>query len=148
VRDWEAHLAQARAAVAPARLLEGTWHGEGHAHGEPVTATLIVRAILDGTVVEARERVGDHEDLSLYRWDADTQQLRVLNVAPGARMEDHPVELLPPASLLWVTGPMAPAVEWSFDGMNLRSAVTWPGARAPEVALVYRRDLAPEASGS
>ena len=137
--DWEAQVARARAEVAPARLLEGSWVGRGLAHGEPVSATLEVRAILDGTVVEARERVGEHEDLCLYRWDAETRQLRVLHVQPGAVVDDHPVEVLPPAALVWVTGPLAPAVEWTFDGQTLRSAVTWPGAAAPEVLLAYRR---------
>lgn len=139
MNGWEAQVARALAEIAPACMLEGEWVGEGLAHGEPVTATLSVRAILDGSVVEARERMGDHEDLCLYRWDAESQQLRVLHVQPGAVFDDHPVEIALPATLVWVTPPRAPAVEWSFDGARITSTVTWPGAAAPEVLVRYRR---------
>ena len=44
-----------------------------------------------------------------------------------------------PATLVWVTPPRAPAVEWSFDGARITSTVTWPGAAAPEVLVRYRR---------
>ena len=92
--SWEARCALARAGVAPAAALAGRWIGAGTAHGEPVEARLEVRLLLDGSVVEACERVADHDDLSLYRYDVDTAQLRVLHVQAGGLFEDHPVELV------------------------------------------------------
>ena len=135
---WDARMAQARAAVGPAALLAGDWVGEAVAHGEPCEARLRVRVILDGTMVEASERVGSHEDRCFYRWDFDTSQLRVLHLLPGALLEDHPVELVPDG-LVWVTGPTQPAVEWTVQGEALRCAVTFPGAREPEVLVRYVR---------
>ncbi len=135
---WDARVAQARAAVGPAALLAGDWVGEGVAHGEPCGASLRVRVVLDGSMVEAAERVGEHEDRCFYRWDVDTSQLRVLHLLPGALLEDHAVELVPDG-LVWVTGPTQPAVEWTLRGPELQCAVTWPGAREPEVLVRYRR---------
>jgi hypothetical protein len=135
---WEERLAATRAGVAPAAMLAGRWIGEGTAHGEPVRARLSVRLLLDGSVVEARERVGDHEDLCLYRYDVDTAQLRVLHVQPGALFEDHPVEGVP-GGLVWVTGPLTPTVEWTTDGVTVACAVTFPGASEPDVRVRYRR---------
>jgi hypothetical protein len=142
--SWEARVALARAGVAPAAALAGRWVGRGTAHGEPVEALLEVRLLLDGSVVEARERVADHEDLCLYRYDVETGQLRVLHVQAGGLFEDHPVELTPGA-LVWVTGPTAPAVEWSADGVTLSCAVIFPGSSGPDVLVRYRRAEEPHA---
>lgn len=124
--------------LAPVSALLGRWVGEGHAHGEPASGTLELRAILDGTVVEARESVGAHEDLCLYRWDAASGQLRVLHAMAGEPFAEHPVELLP-GGLCWVTPPGHPAVEWWLDGGALRCDVTWPGADTAEVSIRYTR---------
>lgn len=142
--SWEARCALARAGVAPAAALAGRWIGAGTAHGEPVEARLEVRLLLDGSVVEARERVADHEDLCLYRYDVDTAQLRVLHVQAGGLFEDHPVELVL-GGLLWVTGPSAPAVEWSTDGASVVCAVIFPGSDQPDVHVRYRRAGADDA---
>lgn len=136
--EWDARVARVRAAVAPARALEGRWRGEGQAHGEPVTCELELRFVLDGSFVEARERTGDHEDLSLYRYDADLQQLRVLHLSPGGLVAEHPVEVQG-LSLVWVTPPEHPGVEWRVDGETLVCEVVWPGQRVAEVRVVYRR---------
>ena len=55
MNDWDTTLATCRAQLAPALMLAGDWVGEGHAHGEPVTGTLRVRPILDGTAGEVGE---------------------------------------------------------------------------------------------
>jgi hypothetical protein len=134
---WDAQLALMRARLAPALLLVGEWVGEGHAHGEPVTARLRVRPILGDTVLEVWEKVGEHEDLSLYRFDPADNQLKVLHLMEGATAE-HPVELTPDG-LVWVTPPQEPAVVWSRVGADVLSEVVWPGQRVAEVQVRYRR---------
>lgn len=134
---WEVRLAACRDHLAPALLLTGDWVGEGQAHGEPVTGTLRVRPILDGTALEVWERVADHEDLCVYRWDADTAQLEVVHFYAGA-VAQHPVEVTP-EGLVWVTPPGQPGVVWSVRGASVVSEVIWPGQRVAEVRVTYRR---------
>lgn len=137
VDPWEARLATARERLVPALLLAGEWLGEGHAHGEPVTAKLRVRPILDGTALEVWERVGAHEDLSVYRFDVDTEQLEVLHLMPGS-INIHPVELTADG-LVWITPPSQPSVVWTNRGAVVDCEVVWPGQRIAEVKLTYRR---------
>lgn len=139
---WEARLATARDRLAPALLLAGEWVGQGHAHGEPVTARLRVRPILDGTALEVWEQVGGYEDLCVYRYDADSKQLEVVHLMPGA-LAVHPVELTLDG-LVWVTPPSQPTVVWTSRGTVggtpvVDSEVLWPGQRIAEVKLTYRR---------
>jgi hypothetical protein len=135
--SWEARLALARERLAPALIMTGTWAGDGHAHGEPVTASLRVRPVLGDTVLEVWEQVGEHEDLSLYRFDPDDGQLKVLHLMAGA-LAEHPVELTPDG-MVWVTPPDQPSVVWTLLGADLQSEVVWPGQRVAEVLLRYRR---------
>ncbi|MDP2312699.1 MAG: hypothetical protein Q8P41_07325 [Pseudomonadota bacterium] len=138
VDAWEARLALARERLAPALLLAGEWVGDGQAHGEPITAKLRVRPILDGTALEVWEQVGDdHEDLSIYRYDPDSGQLEVIHFMAGS-LNQHPVELTPDG-LVWVTPPSQPAVVWTNRGAFVESEVVWPGQRIAEVKLTYRR---------
>lgn len=138
--DWERQFVVARSGLAPALVLVGGWSGEGIAHGEPVTAALDVRAVLQGTSIEVQERVGDHEDVCYYRFDASTGQLRVLHLMAPAIVNEYAVE---PSldGLVWVTPPSAPAVVWSYDPLGdvLTSEVYWPDQRSPEVRIRYRR---------
>ncbi len=135
--QWEARLATVRQQIAPALAMVGIWEGDGQAHGAPITGSLHVRAILGGTAVEVWERVGDHEDLSLYRFEPEDGQIRVLHAMEG-QFTEHPVELLPGA-LVWVTPPSQPSVVWTLAGAELVCEVVWPGQRVPEVSLRYRR---------
>ncbi len=135
-------LLDAGTALALARTLAGDWVGSGQAHGRPVEARLQVRVILGGSFVELREWMDGYEDLSLYRQDPETRELRVLHVQEGGVLDDHPVEAAG-MTLAWITGPRAPHVEWSVVGEGLRCAVTFPGFSAPEIEVLYRR----EASG-
>lgn len=134
--EWTARLARCRQQLAPVAALVGEWEGRGQAHGEPQTGRLRLRLLLDDTVVEVAEQVGEHEDLCFYRWDDGLRQLRVLHLMAGDSAE-HAVELTA-AGLVWVSPPGHPAVEWSFDG-ELRCDVTWPGRKAPEVSMRYRQ---------
>lgn len=135
---WEERLDLVRARLAPALVLCGEWEGEGQAHGEPLRATLSVRPILDGSVIEVWERVGEHADLCLYRFDPDLGQLRVTHFMAGAVVAEHPVEATP-VGMVWITPPKEPAVEWILEGDTLRSEVVWPGQRVAEVSVRYQR---------
>ena len=139
-RAWERQFEVARAGLGPALALLGQWSGEGHAHGEPVTATLSVRAVLEGTQIEVIERVGEHSDLCFYRFDAGTGQLRVLHLMAPALVAEYPVDTTP-TGLVWVTPPKVPAVVWSYDPLSdvLTSEVYWPDQRLAEVGVRYRR---------
>ena len=140
--SWELRLRMQRAALAPVLVLAGRWRGRGEAHGEPVVSELVIRPVLDGTMIEARERTGDHEDICFYRWEVERQQIWVLHLMPGAARE-YPVEQTADG-LIWVTPPEEPAVEWSVRGAGLRQEVIWPeagaGAGQPEVWIEYARD--------
>lgn len=135
---WDTRVVLVRAELAPAAMLVGEWIGEGHAHGEPVVATLRVRSILADTMIEVWERVGDHEDLSIYRYDPELAQLRVLHLMAGALVAEHAVEPMIDG-FVWVTPPREPAVEWVLQGSDLRCDVVWPGQRVAEVSIRYRR---------
>lgn len=135
---WEARRSVARAGLAPALLLLGEWAGEGLAHGEPVQATLRVRAVLDGTQIEVWERVGEHEDVCYYRFDVGTGQIRVLHLMAPAMVAEYAVEVALGA-IEWVTPPNVPGVVCSADGDGLLTEVWWPDAKAPEVRIRYRR---------
>lgn len=134
---WDLQLANCRAQIAPALILAGDWVGEGHAHGEPVTARLRVRPILDATAVEVWETVGDHSDLCIYRYDVDSGQLEVVHLMAGA-FARYPVEASA-EGMEWVTGPETPSVVWTLRGDTLTSEVVWPGQRIAEVMIRYRR---------
>lgn len=134
-------LLDAASALALARTFAGDWVGTGLAHGRPVTARLEVRVTLGGSFVELREWMDGYEDLSLYRQDPETRELRVLHVQEGGVIDDHPVEAAG-RGLAWITGPRAPHVEWSLVEEGLRCAVTFPGFAAPEIEIVYTRAVA------
>lgn len=138
--DWERQFELARAGLAPAGVLVGDWVGVGHAHGEPVTATLQVRPVLDGTQLQVLEQVGAHQDISFYRFDVATGQLRVVHLMAPALVAEYAVELTGDG-LVWVTAPTAPTVVWTYDplGGAVTSEVYWPDQRVAEVKLRYTR---------
>jgi hypothetical protein len=136
--EWDAKCARVRAEIAPVAVVEGRWIGRGQAHGEPLRGELRIRRVLGDSMVEVWERVGDHEDLCFYRYDVDTKQLRVLHLMDGAVVAEHPIETTSDG-LVWVTPPDQPAVEWRFDGTDLRCDVVWPGRRVAEVSMRYTR---------
>lgn len=142
---WELRLSLQRAALAPVLGLTGRWQGQGEAHGEPVTSELVIRPILQGTIIEVRERTGEHEDLCFYRWEVERGEIRVLHLMAGS-VREYPVEQ-GPEGLIWVTPPTEPAVEWSLRGAGLRQEVVWPDREtAPEVWIDYARAEAPDAA--
>lgn len=137
--DWARRLDRVQRGIDPVRLLVGRWTGRGQAHGSPVSATLEVREILDGSMIEALETVDGERDLSIYRYDPDTRQVVVLHLLPGALVHEHPVEVYI-EGLNWVTPPDQPSVVLTLKGDSLHSEVIWPGQRVAEVELWYRRE--------
>ena len=86
---WKQRGDKAQAGLAPLLFLVGEWRGTGTCHGRGITAQLVVKTILDGTWIEARETHFDdsgaqeHTDVSLYRFDPDEDHLRVLHLVEG-----------------------------------------------------------------
>ncbi len=136
--DWEARLVRTRAEAEAFGPFVGRWRGVGVAHGEPTTGELVGARLLDGSFVEVQERSPEHEDRCLYRWEADDGSLRVMHLMAGATLREYPVEVTP-SGLVWVTPPGEPSVEWRFGADELVCEVTWPGADAPEVRMVWSR---------
>lgn len=141
--DWDAHEKRVLHELSALSYLVGGWAGEGVSHGAPVTGRLQVRAILGGTFVEAREvlfdadgRV-DHEDLCVYRWDAEDGALRVTQYLSPGWVENHIVEPLPTGGVRWMTGPLGPRVEFSAPAPDTLLIRVWL-PQEPEPAHVVR----------
>lgn len=136
--DWETRLQRTRAEAGAFAPFLGSWRGTGAAHGAATTGELVGEALLDGSFVEVRERSPEHEDRSIYRWEAEDGSLRVMHLMAGATLREYPVERTG-TGLVWVTPPGEPAVEWRFAPDELVCEVTWPGEAGPEVQMVWRR---------
>lgn len=136
--DWDARLARTRAEIGRFDPMIGDWVGAGEAHGQAAAGTLVVRRILDGSVLEAVESSGDHEDRSFYRFEPEQGGFTVLHMLPGATFREHPVEFTG-EGLVWVGPPTEPSVEWVFGSDTLRCDVRWPGDDLPEVRMHWTR---------
>jgi len=144
--DWQARTRAAQQGLAPLGFLIGRWAGEGHSHGEPVTAILTVRPCLGETFVEAREQMFtadgtlDHEDISFYRYDDREGHLRVRQLMAPAHISERMVLPRPDGGIRWYEGPLGVQVHFipGPDG-SLTEKVVLPLQSAPAVLLTYRR---------
>ena len=145
---WALREQEAQRALAPLSFLCGAWVGEGQAHGEPLSARLLVVPILAGSFLEANERLYrpdgalDHEDRAFYRWDPSEKGLRVLHLMAPAWTGERAVEILEDgAAILWTGGPETPRVLWRQVGPDaLLCAVFLPGEQGPSSVIHYRRE--------
>ncbi len=136
--EWQSRVERTVREAGAFQAFVGEWTGEGVAHGEPTSARMMARPLLDGSFVEVRELGDDHEDRCFYRFEIEDGSLRVMHLLPGATVREYPVELTP-EGLVWVTSPLEPSVEWRFFADRLECDVLWPGASEPDVRMVWRR---------
>jgi hypothetical protein len=137
---WEERLARSRAEAARFDALLGRWEGRGTAHGQPTAGSLVVERLLDGSLVGATERTGDHEDRCIYRFEPDNGGFCVLHLMAGAMVREYPVEFTA-RGFVWITPPGEPAVEWTRTDDGWTCDVVWPGDQAPEVSMRWTRTV-------
>ncbi len=139
---WEERGRATREGIAPLDFLVGSWNGSGTSHGQPITGKLVVRPILDGTWLEARETqfgasgAQEHADVSLYRYDPEEHRIEVIHLMAHAHKSRHPVEEVDDA-FHWITGPMAPRLEIRSCPPGLRFEVWFPFEEAASVIMDY-----------
>ncbi len=144
--DLRTRLTLTQQRLAPLAFLLGNWRGEGMSDGAPLTGRLLARHILSQTFIEVRETltdaagVLDHEDLCLYRFDPQCEQVRVVQFQAPAWSMERPVVALPGGGVRWYDGPLGPQVVLRPDGEALRITVTLPGAPEPVMWMRYLRD--------
>lgn len=144
--DWDARERLVKRHLAALAYLEGDWAGAGISHGAPVQGRLVVRAVLGGTFVEAREVLRDeagdvdHEDLCVYRYDPEDKALRVTQYLSPGWVENHIVEPLASGGIRWVTGPLGPRVELSAPAADTLLIQVWlPMQAEPAHTVRYVR---------
>lgn len=141
--SWEERGKLARLGISVLDFMIGSWKGTGKSFDAHITATLVVRPILDGTWLEATETLFDangqidHQDTSMYRFDPDNSRLEVLHLMGHATFARHPIEPVGDA-LHWITGPGAPRLAIQPRGGGLRTEVQFPGEPAPAVTIDYK----------
>ena len=136
--DWDARAARTLAEIARFDRILGDWQGAGEAHGLATKGVLSVRRILDGSIVEAAERTGDHEDRCYYRFEPEQGGFVVLHMLGGALFREHPVEFTA-EGFVWINPPGEPTVEWVVTPDGLRCDVRWPSDDLPEVRTFWTR---------
>ncbi len=136
--------AEPRVALEDLEWMLGTWRVEGRIDGQPVRGEARVRRGVEGSVIEARERIFradgglDYEDLSVYCWDDGARLLRVYHFSAPARMERYtvlPLDGRP--GVHWMRGDLAARVVITPAGTGWCAEV-WLGTEgAPASALRY-----------
>jgi hypothetical protein len=142
--DWDTQGKQAMAGLEPLRFLLGRWSGVGVCHGESVRGELEVAGILDGSWIQASERlVNDagaevHADVTFYRFDVEGESLQVLQLFEHGHMLKQPVEVSDDG-FRWVTGPGGPQVNFLRHEDSISYSVILTGEAAPAVEMTYKR---------
>lgn len=142
--DWDEQGKAAHAGLEPLRFLIGEWVGRGESHGDAVNGVLSVQPLLDGSWLQAAERMNDsdgnqvHSDLAFYRFDAEADALEVLQLFDHGHRMNTPVEMTD-NGFRWVTGPGGPKLVFAFDSGALTYTVILPGEQAPAVQMTYKR---------
>ena len=141
---WEEQGERALKGLEPIRFLIGRWTGQGQSYDEPVQGTFTVRALLDGTWLEATETLTNasgesvHRDLSLYRYNIEADGLEVMQLFEHAHRSIAPVELTADG-FRWITGPGAPQLRYVCTADTLRYTVVLPSEAAPAISMTYAR---------
>ena len=141
---WEEQGARALKGLEPIRFLVGHWTGRGQSYDEPVNGTFTVRALLDGTWLEADETLTNaagevvHHDLSLYRYNLEADSLEVMQLFEHAHRSIAPVELTADG-FRWITGPGAPQLRYVCTADTLRYTVVLPSEAETAISMTYTR---------
>ena len=142
--DWDTQGKQAMAGLEPLRFLIGRWAGAGVCHGESVQGELEVTGILDGTWIQARERLVNesgaevHADVTFYRFDVEAESLQAIQLFEHGHMMLQPVEMTDDG-FRWVTGPGGPQVFFLRHEDSISYSVNLPGEAAAAVEMTYKR---------
>jgi hypothetical protein len=142
--DWATQGKQSRAELEPLRFLLGRWAGAGVCHGESVRGELDVAGILDGSWIQAKERLVNHAgaevhaDVTFYRFDVEGESLQALQLFEHGHMMLQPVELSDDG-FRWITGPGGPQVVFLNNEDSISYAVNLPGEAAAAVEMTYKR---------
>lgn len=143
--SWDQRGLLCRMALAPVRPILGRWEGQGHHYGQPLRGRLEARERFGATWIEVSETLldasgaVDHEDLTLYRFDADAGQIRALQVMAHAWSQDHAVAV-ESDGLRWYHGPSSPVVRWRWTGPDaITVEVTEPEGGELALQMDYRR---------
>ena len=141
--SWNTQGLRAKAGIEPLRFLLGEWCGVGVCHGVQVTGRLSAAALLDGSWLQVSERLIDesgaevHEDLSMYRFDVESDSLQAVQLFEHGSMLSSLVELCDDG-FRWITGPGAPQLCFIRRGSELSYTVHLPGEDAPVVQMSYK----------
>ncbi len=136
--------AEPRVALEDLEWMLGTWRVEGRVDGRAVRGEARIHRGVEGSVIEARERILradgslDYEDLAIYCWDDGARLLRVYHFSAPSRVERYtvlPLDGRP--GLHWMRSDLAARVVITPAEGGWRAEV-WLGAEAePASALRY-----------
>lgn len=141
--SWNTQGLRAKAGIEPLHFLLGEWCGTGACHGVRVTGRLTGVALLDGSWLQVTEILLDeagavvHEDLSLYRFDVESDALQAVQVFERGSMLSSLVELCDDG-FRWITGPGAPQLRFTVCGSEVSYTVHLPDEDAPVVQMSYK----------
>jgi len=141
--SWNTQGLRAKAGIEPLHFLLGEWCGAGVCHGVRVTGVLTGVALLDGSWLQVTEVLLDesgavvHEDLSLYRFDVESDALQAVQIFERGSMLSSLVELCDDG-FRWITGPGAPQLRFTICGPEVSYTVHLPDEDAPVVQMSYK----------
>ena len=123
----------------------GCWSVSGTVDGLSVRGEAEVRRVVEGCVIEARERLErldgtpDYDDLALYLWDAEASGLYVLHIAaPGQLTRYAVLPLDGRPGVHWMAPDLSARVVIAPEGSGWCSEVWLGSADAPISSLRYR----------
>ena len=141
-QQWTEQGRRAREEIRSLSFMIGTWVGHGHHYGKKVTGHLDVKAILDGSWIEANETILEESDGSpltdrtFYRFDSENDALQVMQLFEHAHMSTHTVEITADG-FRWITGPGAPQLHFRKTADGIAYTIQSVEEDAPRVQMSY-----------
>ena len=140
--SWVEQGLKAHKGIEPLRFIIGSWRGEGRSEGAQVQGSLEVKAILDGTWLQATETLLHLEtqtetvDLCFYRWHQKAESLQVLQFYEHAHLSTLLVEKTD-NGFRWITGPLAPQLFFEKTDEGFRYETIAEGENTPSTHMSY-----------